>query len=44
MEPTENILHILNIIDKEFGDEINGNDYGGFTVYVDYYKKVDPKY
>ena len=44
MEPTENILHILNIIEKEFGDEINGNDYGGFTVYVDYYKKVDPKY
>lgn len=44
MEPTENILHILNIIEKEFGDEINGNDYGGFPVYVDYYKKVDPKY
>lgn len=44
MEPTEDILHILNIIEKEFGDEINGNDYGGFPVYVDYYKKVEPKY
>ena len=40
MEPTENILHMLNIIEKDFGDEIQGTDYEGFPIYVDYYKKV----
>jgi len=44
MEPTENILHILNILEKDFGDEINGDDYEGFPIYIDYYKKIDPKY
>jgi hypothetical protein len=48
MEPTENILHIINILVKaaenEFGDEINGSDYEGFPVYIDYYKKVKSKY
>jgi hypothetical protein len=44
MEPTENISHILNIIEKDFGDEINGTEYEGFPIYVDYYKKVEPKY
>jgi len=44
MEPTENITHILNILENEFGDEINGSDYEGFPVYIDYYKKVEPKY
>jgi hypothetical protein len=44
MEPTEDISHILNIIEKEFGDEISGTDYEGFPIYVDYYKKVKPKY
>lgn len=42
MEPTENITHILNIIEREF--EINGTDYEGFPVYVDYYKKIKSKY
>lgn len=40
MEPTENITHILNIIEKEFGNEIKGDDYEGFPVYIDYYKEV----
>ena len=41
MEPTENILHMLNIIEKEFGDEINSTDYEGFPIYVDYFKEVE---
>ena len=44
MEPTENITHILNILENEFGDEIKGNDYEGFPVYIDYYKKIESKY
>ena len=44
MEPTENITHILNILENEFGDEIKSSDYEGFPVYIDYYKKVEPKY
>lgn len=44
MEPTENISHILNIIEEDFGDEINGTDYEGFPIYIDYYKKVESKY
>lgn len=44
MEPTENILHMLNIIEKDFADEIKSTDYEGFPIYVDYYKKVKPKY
>jgi hypothetical protein len=44
MEPTENIVHILNIIEKDFGDEIKSTDYEGFPIYVDYYKKIEPKY
>jgi hypothetical protein len=44
MEPTENITHILNILEKDFGNEIKGNDYEGFPVYIDYYKKIEPKY
>jgi len=44
MEPTEDILHMLNIIEKDFGDEIQSTDYEGFPIYVDYYKKVEPKY
>ena len=42
MEPTENITHILNILEKEFGDEIKGDE--GFPVYIDYYKKIESKY
>ena len=44
MEPTENILHMLNIIEKDFGDEIQGTEYEGFPIYIDYYKKVESKY
>jgi hypothetical protein len=44
MEPTENILHMLNIIEKDFGDEISGTDYEGFPIYIDYYKEVGSKY
>lgn len=44
MEPTENITHILNILENEFGDEIKGDDYEGFPVYIDYYKKIESKY
>lgn len=44
MEPTEDITNILNIIEHEFGNEINSTDYEGFPIYVDYYKKVKPKY
>lgn len=44
MEPTENILDMLNIIEHEFGNEIKSTDYEGFPIYVDYYKKVEPKY
>lgn len=40
MEPTENITHILNIIEKDFGDEIQSTDYEGFPIYIDYYKEV----
>lgn len=43
MEPTENILHMLNIIEKDFGDEIQGTAYEGFPIYVDYYKEVEQK-
>lgn len=42
MEPTENILHMINIIEHEFGNDINKRM--GFPIYVDYYKKIDPKY
>lgn len=42
MEPTEDILHMLNIIEKDFGDEIKSIDYEGFPIYVDYYKKIEP--
>ena len=41
MEPTENIIHILNIIEKDFGDEIHSTDYEGFPIYIDYYKKLE---
>ena len=44
MEPTEDILDMLNIIEHEFGDEIQSTDYEGFPIYIDYYKKVEPKY
>lgn len=44
MEPTENITHILNILENEFGDEIKSSDYEGFPVYIDYYKKIELKY
>jgi hypothetical protein len=44
MEPTEDILHMLNIIEHEFSDEIQSTEYEGFPIYVDYYKKVEPKY
>lgn len=44
MEPTEDITDMLNIIEHEFGDEIQGTDYEGFPIYIDYYKKVEPKY
>jgi hypothetical protein len=37
MEPTENIFHILNIMDIEFGSEMKGEE---FFIYVDYYKEV----
>ena len=39
MEPTENILHILNIIEKDF--EIQSVDCEGFPIYIDYYKKIE---
>ncbi len=42
MESTENITHILNIIEKDF--DINGSDYEGFPIYIDYYEKIAPKY
>jgi len=29
---------------KLFEDEIKSTDYEGFPIYVDYYKKVEPKY
>lgn len=41
MDATENINHILNIIEKEFADEIKGTQYEGFTIYIDYYKKME---
>lgn len=44
MVATENINHILNIIELEFKNEIKGTDYEGFPIYIDYYKKVDSKY
>jgi len=44
MEPTEDIFHMLNIIQQDFGDEIKSTDYEGFPIYIDYYKKVEPKY
>lgn len=44
MEPTEDITDMLNIIEHEFGDEIQGTDYEGFPIYIDYFKKVKPKY
>jgi len=44
MEQTENISHILNIIENEFGDEINASVYEGFPIYIDYYKKIKRKY
>jgi len=44
MKATENINHILNVIEIEFKNEIKGTDYEGFPVYIDYYKKVDPNY
>ena len=43
MEPTENILHMLNIIEKDFGNEIQGTEYEGFPIYIDYYKKIKSK-
>lgn len=39
MEPTENITHILNIIEKDFKNDINGE----FPIYIDYYKKIELK-
>lgn len=42
MEPTENILHILNIIEKDF--DIKSTNYSGFPIYIDYYKKIEQKY
>lgn len=44
MEATENINHILNILENDFKDDIKGTDYEGFPVYIDYYKKIKPKY
>jgi hypothetical protein len=41
MEPTENITHILNILENDFKDEIKSTDYEGFPVYIDYYKKIE---
>jgi hypothetical protein len=43
MLATENINHILNIIEKEFKDELitNSKYESGLPVYVDYYKKVN---
>ena len=43
MEPTEDIFHMLNIIEQDFRDEIKSTK-EGFPIYVDYYKKVEPKY
>ena len=41
MQPTENIGHILNILDKDFAQEIK-EDYENeqFEIYIDYYKKL----
>lgn len=41
MEPTENILHILNIIEKDF--DIKSTECNGFPIYIDYYKKIESK-
>jgi hypothetical protein len=41
MEPTENITHILNILENDFKDEIKSTEYEGFPVYIDYYKKIE---
>lgn len=40
MDATENINHILNIIEKDFSDDFKSSEYEGFTIYIDYYKKV----
>lgn len=44
MEPTENITNILNIIEHEFGSEINYTEYEGFPIYIDYFKEVESEY
>lgn len=42
MKPTKTISQMLNIIEENF--EINGNEYKGFPIFVDYYKKIKSKY
>lgn len=44
MEPTENITHILNIIEKDFSSDIKETEYEGFPIYIDYYKKIPTKF
>lgn len=40
MIATKNIEHMLNIIQKDFGNEFVDSDYDAFPIYVDYYKEV----
>lgn len=42
MEATENIEHILNIIEKEFTDGMNP-DTNGFEIYMDVRKPIKRK-
>ena len=44
MLATENIKHILNIIEKDFSDDFVDTKYEGFPIYIDYFKEVPPKY
>ena len=44
MEATENIEHMLNIIELEFKSEFKKSDYEGFPIYMDYYKEVKQEY
>lgn len=37
MDATENIEHILNILEKDFSDSISED---GFPIYIDYYKRI----
>jgi len=42
MKPTPNIMNILDALDYKFGDNIKRDD--GLLVFIDYYKKIEPKY